>query len=114
MEQRLRGVDCFGIFRFGECQVKLGQCRHARYDFPCHASHQVREFGQYPADFIPFCNLGFTQSVVEFHHRQRLDKQGCACRGLIVNDGFDLTFEFRPQGNDVPAVALGNNVILQL
>ena len=104
--------DRVRIFRLGKCQVEFGQRRHPGFNFSCQAANLRGEFGQHPAGFIPFGDHGFTQGVVEFHHRQRLDKQRRPGGGLVMHDGLDLALEFRPQRDDVAPVPLGDDAVL--
>ena len=106
--------DRVGVFGLGKCQVEFGQRRHPGDDFSGQPADLRREFGQHPAGFVPFGDHGFAQGIVEFHHRQRLDKQGRPGGGLVMHDGLDLALEFRPQRDDIAPVPLGDDAVLQL
>lgn len=52
--------------------------------------------------------------VVEIDCVHRLNPEGCAGAGLVVDDAFDASFKVGAEGDDVAAASLRNNRVLQI
>ena len=64
-------------------------------------------------DFLLLSQLGLTPPVIEIHYGKRLDEQSRAAAGLVMNQAGDAPFELGAQGDDVTALALGDDRLLQ-
>ena len=108
MQDRFGGVQVSSAYlALAKARSSSARACHTRDDLAGQFSHLGGQFGQDAADLVPFGDLGFAVGVVQLHHRQRLDEQGGAGGGLVVDDGLDLALELGPQGDDIAPVRAG-------
>ena len=108
------GLHFNGIFGLSKREVELRKNLHVAVDVGTFVGDKIREFGEDAPDFLFFLQLQFSHVVVLLDHGQRFDKECRAARRLVVNDSLDLPFVFRAHWNNVAALALGDNRLLQI
>ncbi len=72
------------------------------------------KFGEDAVFFVALVELELAVFVVEVHNADGFHEEGGPGGGLVVDDGFDFAFEVGAEGDDVAAIAGGDEVVLQV
>ncbi|OQA37400.1 MAG: hypothetical protein BWY52_03377 [Chloroflexi bacterium ADurb.Bin325] len=64
-------------------------------------------------DLLLLGELRLAPAVVQIHHGQRLDEEGRAAAGLVVDQAGDAALELGPQWDDITSLALCDDRLLQ-
>src|SRR5512133_2550365 len=100
---------CFQLLRIlclRKDEIKHGKIFETIDEFFAILGDLRGEFIQDSSFLVAFLQLQFTHGIVQFDNWQWLHEESCSARGLIMNDSFDLSFELRPQRNDITSIAL--------
>ncbi len=107
------GPKLLGKFDFGLDGVQFAQGRQGQANFVEMIPHQVGEPSQHRFFFPLFPVVEEVQGVVVLHDGQGLEIQGGLGLGLVVDDAGNDALVVGLDGNDVAAVALGNQGTLE-
>jgi len=108
------GPESVGVSRLGEGQVQFGQRLHGLFDLVRTFGDEVRKVGQDAIYLLLFLKLEFAPGVVQFDDGQRFDKERHPRGGAIVDDALEAIFKLGLEGNDVAALALRDERLLQV
>ena len=107
------GPELLGKFDLGLDGVQLAQGRQGQVNFRQNVPHQVGEPAQHRFFFPLFPVVEEIQGVVVLHDGQGFEIQGGPGLGLVVDDAGNGALVVGLDGNDVAAVALGNEGTLE-
>ena len=113
VEDRADGVHLVAEAPLGEVQVKLGQRLDAPVKLVAVDRDAVAQVAQDPLDLVPLLGFQAPDPVAGLDDRQRLDEQRLAARRLVVDDPLDPAALVGLDGQDVAAVPLGDDGVLQ-
>jgi len=112
-QHRFNRVQVFSILGAHQGQIQLSQGFHNRVQLCGMLAHLRRQRRQDAAFFVALGQLQLMPAVVQFHHHQRLHKQGLPGGGLVVDDGAQPPLEVCAQRDHIAPVALGDDLLLQ-
>ena len=99
---RLGAADDVGIARLGEDQVEVAQRLDRAHDRAGIGRDQPGQGREDAVDLLLLGELRLAPAVVQVDHGQRLDEEGGAAAGLVVDQAGDASLELGSQRDDRP------------
>ena len=89
------GGGCFqliGVPGLGKGEIELGEDLDVAVDVMGFIGDEIGEFGEDAAQLFLLLQLQLADGVVLLYDSERLDEEGCAAGGLVVDDALDAGF----------------------
>ena len=113
VQERSGGLHGVGHLSLGEDQVQVDAAFVALFRFVVDGARLVRQVREDLLDLLPLFAEQDTDLVVRLDDRHGLDEYGGTGVRRVLDDARDVAFVFALDGHHVPAVAHGDDGVLQ-